>query len=125
MSMSAADYRAQASKPKRHKFNAKKVTIDGITFDSTKEGNRYLYLKARQAAGEISHLELQPKFKFAIGARKVTYDSGRQVTYRADFTYFDGQHRVIEDVKGFRTKEYKLKKAFVQAIFPAVRIVEV
>lgn len=117
------------SKPKKSKYGNKRVQIDGIWFDSIKEGNRYRFLKARLDAGEISHLELQPKFKLVSGTTPVRFDSGRQATYKADFAYFDyslpERQRVIEDVKGMKTDVYKLKKAFVEAQFPGLRIVEV
>lgn len=128
--MSAAEARAITSKPKRNKYGAKKVTLDGIRFDSQREAKRYAELRDMQKRGEISHLELQPAFKLAVDGRPVLirskgYPNGRQVTYRADFAYWDGDKRVIEDSKGMATDVFKLKKAFVEAMFPAVRIVEV
>jgi hypothetical protein len=117
------------TKPKRSKYGNVKVTINGITFDSGKEADRYLVLKAKEAAGEISHLELQPKFKLLINGSALKYESGRQAVYIADFAYFDPSagKRIVEDVKSPATKTpvYKLKKALVEAIFPAVKIVEI
>ena len=126
----ASQARALLQKPKKAKYRNKPVVEDGIRFDSMKERDRYLHLRALQKAGAISHLELQPVFKFEFGGRKVVskskrYPNGRQLFFKADFAYFDGQHRVVEDVKGFRTKEFIIKKAFVEALFPAVRIVEI
>lgn len=114
----------------RPKYRNKKVVVDGEMFDSEAEAKRWKYLRLRERAGQISHLERQPKFNFVINGRPVLsrsarYPNGRQVSYKADFAYFDGKHRVIEDVKGHRTKEFILKKAIVEAIWPAVRIVEV
>ena len=45
-----------------NKYYNQKITIDGHEFPSKKEGNRYLELKLLQKAGEISNLELQPRF---------------------------------------------------------------
>ncbi len=55
-SMSLADYRSQfpnghKAKKGRNKFNASKIKLDGMTFDSTKEYNRYIELKAMQQRG--------------------------------------------------------------------------
>ena len=36
--------------PKENKYHAKKVTVDGITYDSTKEANRFQQLLLMQAA---------------------------------------------------------------------------
>ena len=38
---------------KGHKYNARAVVIDGIRFDSVKEGRYYNQLKLRQQAGEV------------------------------------------------------------------------
>lgn len=129
--MTAAEFRALDKPKAKNKLNAEPVEIDGIRFASKREAERWIYLREREKAGEISHLERQPVFKLmAHGGRPVLskskrYPNGRQIKYIADFAYFDGEKRVVEDSKGFRTKEFILKKAFVEAQFPAVKIVEV
>jgi hypothetical protein len=112
--------------PRRNKYNAQKTVVDGITFDSKKEACRYSELVLLQRAGEITHLELQPKIMLFSGTTPVRGESGRQLFYRADFRYFDIklERRVIEDCKGFKTKEYLLKKAFVKAMQPGLEVVE-
>jgi dsDNA-binding SOS-regulon protein len=49
---------------RKNKYNAKKTVVDGITFHSKKEADRYCELRLLQKAGQISHLELQPVFNF-------------------------------------------------------------
>ena len=44
---------------KGRKYGNRKVQIDGYTFDSVKEGNRYIELSYLLAPGEIKDLELQ------------------------------------------------------------------
>lgn len=87
--------------PRKHKYGASGVTIDGHYFPSKAEGRRYQQLKALLAQGEISALELQPRFPIYIDGKLVT-------TYVADFRYHDTQlqEQVVEDVKGFKTPEY-------------------
>lgn len=131
--MTAAQLRTnpvKAAKPR--KFRNRPVAIDGIRFASKKEGDRYCVLRDLQKAGKISHLETQPVFKFEVNGRPVLirsdgYPNGRQAKYTADFSYFDGKNRVVEDVKSkaTRTEAYALRKALVEAIWPAVRIVEI
>ena len=91
------------------KYNNKKTVIDGIVFDSKKEAARYQDLKILERVGLIQGLEIQPIFalqeSYIIGGRKV-----RALTYRADFAYFEGNQKVVEDVKGMRTAVYKIKK---------------
>lgn len=112
------------------KFKNVPTEIDGIRFASKREAKRYCELRLLEKAGHISSLEIQPAFKFEVNGRPVLirsagFPNGRQAKYVADFAYWDGEKRVVEDSKGFSTPEYKLKKALVEALFPAVRIMEV
>ncbi len=106
------------------KYRNVKTVVDGIRFDSKKEARRYQELKLLEKAGEISHLELQPIVHVVIGGVKLVFDSGRRVTYKCDFRYFDERCKryILEDTKGFRTHTYKLKKAMVRAM--GIEIVE-
>jgi hypothetical protein len=114
---------------KAQKFRNQPVEIDGKRFHSKKEGKRYLELKLLQQAGEISHLETQPRFKLVVNGAPLKYESGRTAFYVGDFAYFCAarEKRIVEDVKSPATKTplYKLKKALVEHIYPAVKIVEV
>lgn len=106
--------------------NVTKTVIDSITFDSTREGTRYVELKLLERAGEITDLELQPCIPIEIAGVKILmkskrYSNGRQLVYRADFRYYDCQDEryIIEDVKmqsGHRTEVFKIKRALVEAM---------
>ncbi len=91
------------------KYYSVKTTIDGIPFDSKKEANRYCELKLLERAGEIGGLQRQVKFElvppYTINGRKV-----RKMEYKADFTYQENGQLIVEDVKGFKTDVYKIKK---------------
>jgi hypothetical protein len=94
-----------------HKYGARKTVVDGITFDSAREAKRYGELKLLERAGQITHLELQPKFPLIVNGRKVA-------EYRADFSYLEiGGASVVEDVKGVRTPVYVLKAKLVEALY--------
>ena len=96
------------SRIRRHKFNAKKMELDGIKFDSQKEGIYYLDLKLRKAAGEI-----------VFFLRQVPLDLLGGVKYRIDFQEFHSDGTVhFVDVKGMRTPGYIAKKKMVEAIYP-------
>lgn len=95
---------------KTSKYNAKKVRIDGILFDSKLEGNRYLELKQLLSLGVISDLETHKKYPLIVNGLEVT-------TYEADFVYKKDGTEVVEDTKGFLTKEYKIKKKLMKAIY--------
>ena len=90
------------------KYGAVKTEVDGYIFDSKKEAARYGELKAAEMAGEIESLVLQPVFPIIMNGKKVA-------KYIADFSYYDGDTKIIEDVKGFKTAVYKLKKKLVEA----------
>ena len=93
------------------KYKAKKVIVDGITFDSKKEARRYQELKLLERAGVIKDLSLQPNFllqdKFQYKEK-----TERKIEYIADFQYYVIKDKkwVIEDVKGYKTDVYKLKR---------------
>lgn len=109
------------------KFNNKKVTIPGRTFDSRKEYNRYCELLLLERGGYISDLKLQVKY-VVIPAQKD--ESGkvleRECSYIADFVYFDqkAQRTVVEDAKGFKTKDYIIKRKLMLERY-GIRIREV
>ncbi|CAB4157578.1 Protein of unknown function DUF1064 [uncultured Caudovirales phage] len=93
------------------KFRNIKTVADGIVFDSQKEARRYGELKLLQRAGEITCLELQPKFPIVINGVKVC-------TYVADFGYVDHTgSALLEDCKGFKTREYIIKRKLMKAVY--------
>lgn len=94
------------------KYHAQKTTVDGVAFDSKKEARRYLELKLLERAEEIKDLERQKKFVL-IPAQKINGKvAERECSYIADFTYTDCRtgEMIVEDTKGFRTKEYIIKR---------------
>lgn len=102
------------------KYNAKKVIVDGITFDSKKESKRYLELKQMQENGEIHDLQLQvpfeliPSFEIVIDGKK---RKRRRMEYIADFVYYINNIKIVEDVKGRKTEVYKIKKKIFEYKF--------
>lgn len=84
---------------KRHKFNAKRTVAHGRSFASKKEARRYGELLVLEAAGKIENLRCQVRFKLV-----------QTVVYIADFEYLENGQRVVEDAKGFKTREYKTKR---------------
>lgn len=100
----------QIKKPS--KFGNRKVEVDGITFDSAAEAQRYRELKLLVATGDILNLEVHPTFELAPAQK---YSTGQRtkpaLRYEADFSYFDKEalQTVVEDVKGQETKEFRTK----------------
>lgn len=106
------------SGPGFRKFGNVPVVVDGIRFDSMKEAARWGELRLLEKTGVISNLKRQVKIQLEGRDGPIMTDSGKSVrTYVADFQYFDTRHGgwVIEDSKGFATKEFKIKKAILAA----------
>lgn len=109
-----------------NKYGAKKTIVDGETFDSRKEATRWKELLLLQRAGKIAGLDRQVKYEIipehrepdTIGPRGGVR-KGKLIEparyYIADFVYYDADagELVVEDCKGFKTPEYKLKKALM------------
>ena len=121
------------------KYNAHKVEIDGRTFDSIKESRRYQELKLLEQAGAIHDLQCQVKFNLIPAQRepdRIGKRGGkikgktieREVNYIADFTYYEGDEFVVEDVKGYKGGSayeiFKLKRKMM-LYFHQIRIREV
>ena len=97
----------------RPKYGNKKVTVQGIKFDSKWESERYLYIKSLELAGRVRNLELQVRFALEVNGQKIC-------TYIADFRYekenANGDwETIVEDAKGVETPEFKLKKKLMKA----------
>ena len=95
----------------RNKYNTRKTTVCGRTFDSKREAEVYLILREKLRLGEIKHLECQPTYTLLERFRDNQGKQQKPITYTPDFLveYDDGQREVIE-VKGVRTRDYLLRK---------------
>ncbi|AKG94553.1 hypothetical protein Shpa_42 [Paracoccus phage Shpa] len=107
------------------KFGNVPQEVDGIKFDSMKEAARWGALKLLENAGLIRDLKRQVRFPLEGRDGPIRFKpSNRPAVYVADFTYFDVPKgvQIIEDAKGYRTPEYKLKRAILAA--QGVEIIE-
>ena len=111
-----------APAPKRAKYGAKVVHVNGLRFDSQREAARYAELTLLVAAGEIYDLEIHPGFPLMVaelrtdGPPTVFHTIGM---YHADFKYRNMRtgNVIVEDVKSkpTKTEAYALRKKFVEA----------
>ena len=106
------------------KYKNRKLTIDGEAFDSQKEARRYEELALLQRAGQISDLKRQVRYELIptqrIGGKVVE----KSCAYIADFVYTENGETVVEDTKGFRTKDYIIKRKLMLHVH-GIRIKEV
>ena len=122
---------------RRNKYGARKVTKNGLIYDSKKEARRAAFLETLEKAGVIRDLRRQVKFVLIPtqrepdtigprGGKKPGKVIERECYYLADFVYTitaTGE-TVIEDTKGVRTKEYIIKRKLMLERF-GIRIKEI
>ena len=92
------------------KYGSRKITADGMTFDSRKEYFRWHELSLLEKAGEISQLQRQVRFELIPSQKIDGKVVERPVHYVADFVYQENGQQIVEDTKGFKTKDYILKR---------------
>ncbi len=102
-----------------NKYRARKVKMDGYTFDSKAEATRYAELKLMEKAGEISHLEIHPRFVL-FPVAKIGKKALPKIQYTADFAYIQNGKRVVEDVKGMITRDAALRMNIFQRLHPEI-----
>lgn len=102
--------------PKRSKYGAQATVVDGIRFDSKREGNYYLELKARVHAGDVGYF-----------LRQVPIHLPGNTRYVCDFLEVKpctcggcscGAGVRFVDVKGMETQTFRLKKRQVEDLYP-------
>lgn len=107
------------------KYGNKKITVDGVTFDSKKEYLRWCELRLLERAGQIADLQRQVKYEL-IPAQYEEFErystkTGKRLkngtrcvekecSYIADFVYKQNGQTVVEDTKGVRTEAYIIKR---------------
>jgi len=123
-----------------NKYNNKKIVVDGEIFDSKKEYKRYCELSLLEKAGAITELQRQVKYVL-IPAQYEEYERygkkgqrlkdgtkciEKECAYVADFVYRDTEsgELVVEDTKGFRTKDYIIKRKLMLHVH-GIRLVEI
>lgn len=119
-----------------NKYKSHKTSANGVIFDSKKEYNRYIELTLLSRSGAIKGLKRQVKFELipaqyepdiinSRGKVKKGKLIERAVSYIADFVYTDENGKmVVEDTKGFRTKDYIIKRKLLLYIH-GIRIKEI
>ncbi len=119
--MTEDEYRQLTGKKtvkRQSKYNARRVSVDGISFDSKAEADYYCRLKLLLRAREIDGFCRQPRFVITEGS-----NGSKGTEYVADFVIFypNGTYRII-DVKGVKTDTFKLKQKSLAEKYPKIKI---
>jgi hypothetical protein len=85
--------------------------INGIRFDSKKEGARFQELLLLERAKAIKDLKVHVKFSLDVNGFHVC-------NYTSDFTYIENNSLVVEDVKSTATKtrDYVIRKKLMRVV---------
>lgn len=118
------------------KYGNKKVRYQGAVYDSRKEARRAAELSLLEKAGKISNVQTQVKFVLIPSQREPDTVGKRggikqgkviekECAYYADFVYKDDKGRwIVEDTKGFRTKDYIIKRKLMLYVH-GIKITEI
>lgn len=123
----------------RTKYGNEPVTVDGVRYDGKMECRRHMFLRALEAAGEISGLRYHVRYELipAITEEEVVRMKTKEKTvvrtvqkarhYEADFVYTVAKtgEEVVEDFKGQETPLFKFKAALFRHVYgKPIRIVK-
>lgn len=93
---------------KRRKWNNTPTVVNGVRFDSAKEADHWVKLQALARDGLIWELRRQVTYELRVRGWLIC-------RYKADFVFRDAKGEHVQDVKGYATREYKLKKRLMLA----------
>jgi hypothetical protein len=121
--MSSSQFRQFRSQSKS-KYGAQKTVINGIKYDSKRESKRGQELEYLEKIGKIINLQRQVKFELQPGFINNNKEKIRPIYYLADFVYEEKGQKIVEDSKGFRTKDFILKKKMFMYKYPEYKFIE-
>jgi hypothetical protein len=125
--ITAAEYQAGMLTKKKHKYRAKRETVDGINFASKAEAREYGNLKYQERAGLIRNLKIQPRYPLVVNGVGVGLYIG-DFSFDEKFLHTSGEHtwrKVCTDAKGMRLPLYVLKIALARVLYPSIEFREV
>lgn len=103
------------------KYRNRKVTVDGVTFDSKGEYARWCELQLLESAGTIRNLERQKRIAL------LSHTGVKVAECRIDFAYFEGEKRIWEDFKSPATRKlptWRRNIRHIRADYPNVELRE-
>ena len=106
------------------KYNAKKIVVDGVIFDSKSEAEFYKLLKKAEKAGKVKDIELQPVFVLQ-DKYKHNNKTVKAITYIADFKFYDVEKdkHIVVDVKGMATEVANIKRKMFNYLYKDLELI--
>ena len=94
-----------------NKYRAKQIMINGHMFPSHREAEYYLTYRDMLECGLLVDLKLQPRFELIPAFTNWEGKKVRPCHYTADFLLtYPGDRQVVVEVKGYRTRDYMLRR---------------
>lgn len=103
-------------------MQSKKVTVDGILFDSKTEADYYVFLRYQEKTGAISDLRCHPRYELIPAITTMQGKRQRAINYILDFDYIRDGKRVAVDVKGWAMEDAQLKRKLFQWKYPTIEL---
>lgn len=110
-----AEFRGLTRRRRRDRLGSAAKRTAG--YASRAEARRGAELELLERAGAIRELRKQVTFRLCAAS-----PVGGGVSYRADFVYVDVAtgRQVVEDVKGYRTELYRVKRQWMYVLYGVV-----
>jgi hypothetical protein len=106
-----------------NKFRNLPTLYAGILYSSKWEAQVAYQLDLLVKAGKIRDLKRQVSFVLMDGFRDKWKQRHAPITYRADFTYYEGNQFVVADAKGIRTDVFNIKYKLFHQRYPDIKFV--
>ena len=87
-------------------------------FGSQGEMKRWRELQMLERSGHISRLQRQVRFELSLNGKHIGY-----ITW--DAVFVEGNTAVIEEYKGHPSRDYPIRKALFEALYPGYELREV
>src|SRR5690606_7274739 len=95
----------------------------GHVFDSMAERDYYIaVIRPRLQGGEIAELRFHPRYVLQEGFRDRDGKYWRPIVYEGDFEYKEDGRLVVEDTKGFKTKDFRIKEKLFRKRYPDIEL---
>lgn len=99
---------------KVNKFSAKKVTVNGVSYDSQGEAALGTEIALMIRAGELVRVRRQESVPLKVNGKLIC-------VHRPDFIVeLPAGGLEVWEFKGFETPDWKLKRKLFQALFPSI-----
>jgi len=113
--------------PKKNKYMNKKITVNGITYDSKKEMVVLQDLKSKQEKGEIQDLKIKPRYELISSFKDCLGKHERGAFFTPEAYYTKDKVEYVVEVKSKMTAklpDYILRRKMFKQKYPYIIFIE-